>query len=443
MNGKLREIFRRFAGRLQAQPGLLKNGVASLIIKMAGLALGLGVSAILARELGAKEFGNYTFVLALVSTLTIPAVLGLPQVVLRETAKYSHSQRWPLVKGVWRWATSVAVLSSLAIVVFVLVGERIFRAKFEQGMSGAVLWGMAFAPFLVLGMLRGSALRGLHKVVQGQLPESIVRPAALILLLGAYGFVSSVQLTAAHAMFLTFLSAVVSFCFGAALLVSACPDEIKDAKIEYRVREWMVLIGPFALTSGFYTIVQYADLLIIGFFRANEDVGIYRIAAQFALLLNFGQQAVTSAISPQIVRLHEKGSAKELERLMVSGARYSVVFALALALGYVLFGMPLIRVFFGPDYEGAYWPLLILVFGQLINSGMGAVGVLLNMCGYERETTRGVMFSALVNLVLNFALVPYLGIYGAAIATAASMVSWNMLLSSACKSKLGLRISAF
>ena len=51
--------------------------------------------------------------------------------------------------------------------------------------------------------------------------------------------------------------------------------------------------------------------------------------------------------------------------------------------------------------------------------------------------------SALVNLALNFALVPYLGIYGAAIATAASMVSWNMLLSSACKSKLGLRISAF
>src|SRR5690606_14902262 len=89
-------------------------------------------------------------------------------------------------------------------------------------------------------------------------------------------------------------------------------------------------------------------------------------------------------------------------------------------------------------FRTGYVALLILVFGQLINAGMGCVVVLLNMTGHERDTLNGVAVAAVANLLLNFLLIPRFGINGAAASTAVSLALWNILLARTVAKRLGL-----
>src|SRR5690606_26920922 len=72
---------------------------------------------------------------------------------------------------------------------------------------------------IALGNLRGAALRGLRHVLQGQMPEFILRPFFLIVL--AFVYISlpwSKSLSAADAMMLQVWAALAAFLIGAVLL---------------------------------------------------------------------------------------------------------------------------------------------------------------------------------------------------------------------------------
>jgi len=78
-----------------------------------------------------------------------------------------------------------------------------------------------------------------------------------------------------------------------------------------------------------------------------------------------------------------------------------------------------------------------------VNSAAGSVGMLLNMTRYERDTAKGLAVSAILNVVLNLLLIPLLGIIGAAIATAVSLITWKVLLWWVVRWRLGINSLAF
>ena len=108
-----------------------------------------------------------------------------------------------------------------------------------------------------------------------------------------------------------------------------------------------------------------------------------------------------------------------------------------------LFGEFIIRVVFGPEYAGAYIPLLILCIGQLVNAATGSVASLLNMTGHERDTMQSALAGAVTNIVLNVTLTPMWGMNGAAAATAATLIVWNMMMWHKVRKRLGIEASPF
>jgi O-antigen/teichoic acid export membrane protein len=70
--------------------------------------------------------------------------------------------------------------------------------------------------------------------------------------------------------------------------------------------------------------------------------------------------------------------------------------------------------------------MCILLVGRLINIVSGSVGYLMNMTGYQKEYNYIMIISAVINIVLNYFLIPIYGIEGAAMASAISMVLWNI-----------------
>ena len=97
---------------------------------------------------------------------------------------------------------------------------------------------------------------------------------------------------------------------------------------------------------------------------------------------------------------------------------------------------------FGPEFLPAAPALAVLAIGQLVNAGSGSVGSLLTMTGHERDAAVGFGLSAVMNVALNVLLIPLWGPLGAAVATASSLIAWNVILSFAVYRRLRIDATA-
>lgn len=423
---------------------LTKGGIGSLIIKLGYTLLGLLTAVFLARILGPENYGVYSFVYALIMVLAIPAQLGLPQLLVRETSKAAAKQQWGLMRGLWRWGTMATCIFSSVIILLVYLAITVFEDKFDTAVRNTLLAALLLIPLVALGDLRDAAMRGLHKVVLGQIPGSILRPIlflaflAISLIVTPNGFVQP-----HHAMSMQSLAAAISFIFGGWMLWKMRPEAlIQKPHPEYQWREWLKASIPLGLIAGFQLVNYHTGIIVLGMFRPSEEAGIYKVIVTCASLVAFGLQAINLVLAPHFASLYAKRELQQLQRLVTISARAILALALPVVLIFVTYGDAFLSIVFGTEYAVGYYPLLILVIGQLVNASMGSVGLLLNMTGHERDTMRGVIMAAIVNLALSILLIPYFGIFGASAATACTVAFWHLMLWRFTHIRLGLESMA-
>jgi len=312
----------------------------------------------------------------------------------------------------------------------------------DEMLRRTLLWGVWLIPLRALIGIRSAALRGLRHVLAGIVPDQIVRPTLLVAFMSLALLVPAFELSPASAMGLTVLSALLVFLLGAWLLYRARPASLVAVAPIYQPRVWLAAAWPMALTQGFEQINRYADVLLLGLLAVTADVGVYRVAVQGAMLVSLGLTALNMVAAPFITRLHAQGEQHKLQKLVHRTAQGALAFALPAVLGFAAFGEWLLVNLFGAEFSAAYWPLLILAVGQLLNAGFGPTGLLLNMTGHERDVTRVVAVAAGMNVLLNLALIPLFGVIGAAVATSVSLVFWNIRLWFVVRWRLGIRSSA-
>jgi O-antigen/teichoic acid export membrane protein len=269
-----------------------------------------------------------------------------------------------------------------------------------------------------------------------------VQPGILVVLLGGVLLVG-LTLSPAQAMALQVTVATVAFGVGAGLLVRATPTEVRRASPRFEGRLWLQSVLPLAFIGGMQLIKKNASIVILGFFVPADQIGIYRVAVQISMLASFGLQAMNMVVAPRFASLYARGEMGRLQHLVTASARAILAFNLLVTAGTALLGQWVLGLFFGVEFVAAYVPLMILLIGQFVNSASGSVGFLLNMTGHERETARVMTVSSVLNVLLNVLLAPPLGIAGAAVATAAAMVTSNVLLWWAVRKRLGINSLAF
>lgn len=429
---------------LRAQ--LLRGGIGSLAVNAGHAVLAVAVAVVLARTLGPEGYGVYSFALAILMLSAIPAQVGVPQLIIRETGKAQADGDWGLLRGLWRWG-NIAVAGFSALALLVVGGIVMFTDIGGDGARVVTLTvGLALIPLVALANVRGACLRGLRKVVQGQLPESIIRPALLLGLVGVWVVLITPDeaMTAQQAMGLYVTAAVIAFVIGAWLLRRSQPAEL-SATPESRCESnaWRKAVIPLALISGLQLVNSYADLIILGFFRTDEEVGIYRAVFQVAMLVIFGLQAMNQVVQPHFARLYRQGDHDRLQRLVTTSARAILALAVPPILLFIIFGEALLGWVFGDAFRAGALALALLAGGQLVNAAMGSVGMLLNMTGHEKDTMRGVAWAAVANVIMNLALVPPFGMAGAAAASVITLIMWNITLAVFVKRRLGITTHGF
>ncbi len=417
--------------------------VGSMGLKFAYVGFTFITTVFLARLMGPAQYGIYSYVYALITLLSVPSEFGLPNLVVRETARGMANRDYAKVQGIWNWATRIALGMSLSLVGLTVAGIWLFRAPLTNQRLVAFLWALVLVPLIALGDLRGAALSGLRHVVAGQLPEFLLRPGIFAALLAGVWLIGSLSLTAPVAIVLYVTASAVAFGIGAWLLWRVTPGEIRQALPHFANRVWLMSALPLAFIGAMQLINQQASILLQGIFLPDAQIGYFRVATQVSTLASLGLVGINAVVAPRFAALYAQADMAKLQRLVTSSARVILAFSLVLTAGFVVVGIPFLRIFFGAPYIRAYVPMLILLAGQLVNSGMGSVATLLNMTGHERETAKGIVLSAVINLVLNLSLIPLWGIEGSAVATSVSLLVWNVVLWRAVWRKIGINSLAF
>lgn len=429
------------AGGLRDQ--LVRGSTGSFLIKGAQTFLALGLMVTLARLLGADGYGIYAYVLALVEIVAIPARSGLRDLTVREVAAYREKHAWGLMQGVLKFGLVGILLLGVVVGAVAWSTKGWFTGGWSAEKINTLGWGLLLLPLMALSNFAGAALRGLKNIVQGLLPDSILRRAGLLIVCGGVWWLSPESLTPSGAMSFHALAAGGAFLAGTWMFLRVVPDQTGTAPAEYRIKEWLASLGPLSLISGMQMINSRADIVMLGIFRPSSEVGIYRIAAQGGLLVAFGLKAVNMAVAPHFSSLWASEDIERLQRVVTVAARAALFVALPVALVFIVGGDLVLEFVFGEEYASGHAALAIISVGQVINTAIGSVMLLLNMTGHERLVVRGLAVAASSNIVLNLLLIPVWGMTGAAIATVVTFGIWNFGLWWFTKRRLNIDTIAF
>lgn len=409
---------------------LMRGGAGSLAVKAGSMGLTLLVTVVLARALGPAGYGVYAYAFALVSLLGAPSQLGLPTLVLRETARAEAAGDGDLMRRVWRWAARTAALTSLIIVGAAALALALAAGRLHADMAGAFAWGLVLIPVVALANLAGAALQGLRRVVQGQLQEFILRPGLLALaVLAAVALMGAGALGAPLAMALHAAAALAGLVVTLWLLRRpTLPPQTYAPSVPGESRAWLAATLPLAALTGMQMINAQVGVLVIGLFGDAADVGVYRVVMQGGTLLALSTHAIGMAAAPHMARLHAQDDLPRLQRLATTCALATTAITVPACLIFMVWGREVLVIAFGSAYAAGGLALAVVAAGRLAGSFFGCIDTLLPMTGHERDSARSLAVSTTANLLLNLALVPRFGLIGAAAASTVALALWYAML---------------
>ena len=426
----LQSLRSRIANLSQAsslQKFLAKAFAGSLGLKVINAGLLYFNSILLARLLGAGGFGTYSYAVAWINLLLIPATLGIEGLIVRENSIYKTKEDWHLSKGLLNWGNKSVLASSILIANIALL--IFWLGQFNLDKNTLIVLSISFIslPFVALSRLRQSAMQSIGKIVMGQLPEMLINPLMLCAFLTAVIIVLPLKITAVEAVIVRAIAATISFITGAILLQKYLPRQFKQATPRYEERTWLRSALPMLLIGSMYIINNQTDTIMLGILSNSEAVGIYTVANRGAGLISFILLAVNSPLGPTFASLYAAGEKQKLQKVVTQCCRIVFGSALFIATILIVFGKQLLLLF-GSEFVSGHLVLTVLSVGQLTNAFTGSVALLLMMTGYDKYTAIGVSISAILNIILNAVLIPIWHAEGAAVATAASTIIWNIIL---------------
>jgi O-antigen/teichoic acid export membrane protein len=407
----------------------------SLIINVFSAAISFIVNLVLANFLGKQEYGIFAYATSWRALLAIPSTLGMDRLIVRENAVYKSNNEWGLSKGLLNFSSLLTFLISslLAFVAFGIVSLNHQHSLFQTTFFLII----CTLPLQSLRTIRISTMQGFNKIILALLPDAVLFPTLFLLLLLSTHFLLKVCLTSTIVASFDVIAIIASFLLGVYLFRNSVPDSFKTVLPSYQVQSWLQATWPFTLYYIVFAINTRADILILGVLKGTDEVGLYSIASRAPEILSFSLLAINRSISPTVASLYSQGKIEELQKIVNKANKISLLFTLPLALLLILFSSKFLSLF-GKDFVDARSAMIILIVSQLVNVCTGPTAILMSMTYNQKRSTLLLFFSSCLNLLLNFLLIPRIGMTGAAISALSSSLLNNIVSAAFIRKRVGI-----
>ncbi len=428
--------FRAHVGRISRQSSVYFAGTIFTV------AAGYLFKIFVARVLGAEALGVYALGMTATGLLGVLAGGGLPQSATRYVAAYSATGQVEKLRGfLWRGAV-ILILLQLAAGALLMMAKNLVAYRIYHAPEIATYMGF-FVALMLLGALTSffsEVLAGYRDVSRRTVIVNFVGTPALmiavaIFLIQGYGLRGYLLGQAVSAVAVTALLIFTTWKLNP-VVAHAWPPRYAPLGTDVR-RYAGTLLGLQILDF----LLAQTDRIALGIFTGAANVGIYALAIGVTGFVPIILKSVNQIFSPTIAELHAKQQSEVLRSLYQSLTKWTLGLTIPLAFSVMVFARPLMEVF-GRDFAVG-WPVLIIAtVGELINCGVGSVGMLLLMSGQESAALRFQFVLAPIVTILNFAVIPFWGLIGATTVAALTNAAMNFLYLRAVRNTLGIVPSA-
>jgi O-antigen/teichoic acid export membrane protein len=205
---------------------------------------------------------------------------------------------------------------------------------------------------------------------------------------------------------------------------------------------WFRVSLPIFLVESFFFLLTNADVLMVGRFMPPDAVAVYFATVKTLALVHFVYFAVKAGVAPRYSAFTHGGSHAELAAFARQTVSWTFWPSLAMALFVLAVGEPMLALF-GPGFSDGYPFLFVLVIGVVARAAVGPAESLLTMSGNQNICAAVYALTLAMNVGLNVLLIPAMGLWGAAIATATAMVFEAAALSLTVWRQLGIVMAIF
>lgn len=403
-----------------------RQAVLALAIRVAGAGLAFVSQALIARWIGAAEFGLFAVAWVYVVICGSLSQIGFSASVIRFIAHYREKALAARLRGLVRFSFWTVFAVGAAVAALGLLLTELMAPRIGADLLGPLRLALLCVPLFALTELGRGIARAHDWIATAYAPGFLVRPVAMLALLAGLAALG-MPLTAELAIW----SAILGTLIGAAGQWVAIRYGLRrtSARVgaRYRPRYWLLTSLPLLLVDGFYLMMAHVDVLMLNAFAPPAEVAVYFAAAKTTALLSFIFFAVSAVAAPMLARLHAAGAKGELESAVHMFIGWTFWPTLAASVALVLLAEPVLGLF-GAEFRQGADLVLILAVGLLVQAAVGPIKFLLGMTGQQNAMAVVLCAAALANVGLNLALIPALGSTGAALATALSTLLGALLL---------------
>lgn len=191
------------------------------------------------------------------------------------------------------------------------------------------------------------------------------------------------------------------------------------------LKEGLKFAAPLIPGAICYQMLSVSDRIIMERYVGMDEIGIYNVAFQMALVLNIIIQSGYRAIEPELFRRYGKEGFFDFIQ-KTQNIFFSIIYIGALAI--CLFSQEVFKLMTTEGFHHGYLLVPVLILGVIMTGQNVIYGGILQ--GEKRTEVQGTatFIGAIVSILFNLLLIPIFGIYAAAAASAISFFVMNMIL---------------
>ncbi|HTQ36892.1 MAG TPA: oligosaccharide flippase family protein [Steroidobacteraceae bacterium] len=378
---------------------------------------------VVARVLGAADYGVFNLARNLLDTATIGTRLGLDIGLQRhfgETKSADDSLRLRVLRRLRLIAACVALLPVAAVMLGLgdaLEAHVYHHAGFAQALSCLAL----ALPFVTdLGVL-GGAYRGSLRPGPSVMAEYVLMPTARLLVIIAL-FLAGWRLWAVAAG--TTMGSVVASAWLAWRARRDFPVAAASLNCWPAARRVIGYSSVLAVAVLVTTLTSSMDVLTLGRFGTAAQLGQYSLAKTLLLLIGFFSIAFNQTLGALVAEKYFRGDRAGLVRVLSQTTRWVALGTLPVFAIFLFWGTQLMLLF-GPTFVVPPAVMALLGGGQFVLALFGSMGWALSMTNRHVLELGILVAGLLLSAVLCYLLVPAHGQLGAAVATFCSITFVN------------------
>lgn len=383
------------------------------------------IAFLLARVLGADQFGLYSLALSAAAIVSTISLMGMDDAALRNIAIHASHKDEESLWGTLQLTIGFPISMSLILgAVLYFFAEPIAEILFSEPLLVPMLRLVALIiPILTLSQILVFATRGFRRMDYGVIARDFIQLTIRFVLLVILAIINLNAFTAMVTYAVADITATIALIY---FLNKEFPLKRPLRSAKWDVRGLLNFSLPFWFSDILNSVRNNIQVMMLGSLSTITSAGIFTIVDRVNLLSIITYRSVQTSIRPIIAELQSKDKWQDVGHLYQTSTRWALLVNIPMTLIMILFSKEILLLFGESFVEGGP-ALIILAVSEFVKVLTGMSGTIIDMSGLNRLKMVNTTIQVVLAVGLNVYLIPRWGLIGAAVAVFVSISIMNLL----------------